>query len=119
MNPSLYERLGATEGITRLASDLVDNHMANSAIAPRFANTDLPKMKHLAATFFTAATGGPDVYKGKDMLAAHKGMNISATEFNAVLDDALNAMQKNKIGQREQEEVLFAFYSMRPQIERV
>jgi hemoglobin len=35
----------------------------------------------------------------------------------AVLDDALTALQKNAIGQREQEEVLFTLYSMRPDIE--
>jgi len=116
MNQSLYERLGATAGITRLAGDLVDNHMANACIATRFAESDLPALKNAAATFFIAATGGPDVYRGKDLLAAHKGMNIAATEFMAVLDDALAAMQKNQIGQREQEEVLFAFYSMRSQI---
>jgi hemoglobin len=50
------------------------------------------------------------------MLAVHKGMNISAAEFMAVLDDALAALEKNKIGQRQQEEVLFALYSMRSQI---
>ena len=50
------------------------------------------------------------------MLAAHKGMNISALEFMAVLDDALAALKKNNIGQREQEEVLFVLYSMRSQI---
>jgi len=43
-------------------------------------------------------------------------MNISATEFMAVLDDALSALQQNNIGQREQEEVLFALYSMRSQV---
>lgn len=50
------------------------------------------------------------------MLATHKGMNISALEFMAVLDDALSALTKNDIGQREQEEVLFILYSMRTEI---
>jgi hemoglobin len=50
------------------------------------------------------------------MLSAHKGMNISATEFMAVLDDALSAMEKNVIGQREQEEVLYILYSMRSSV---
>lgn len=50
------------------------------------------------------------------MLSVHKGMNISAVEFVAVLDDAIEAMQKNGIGQREQEEVLFVLYSMRNDI---
>ena len=116
MTASLYERLGATPGITRLAGDLVEEHVKNERIATRFANSDLPRMKHLAATFFIGATGGPQEYVGKDMLAAHKGMNISAAEFMAVLDDALTAMEKNQIGPGEQAEVLFAFYSMRSQV---
>lgn len=119
MSESLYERLGGTEGITNLANDIIDNHMANKAIATRFADSDVAAIKNSAATFFIAGTGGPNVYTGKDLLAAHKGMNISAAEFMAVLDDALAALEKNGVGQREQEEVLFAFYSMRSQVVRV
>ena len=116
MSKSLFERLGGNEGITQIANDVVDNHLANKAIANRFAESDIPGLKHAAATFFITGTGGDNVYKGKDMLAAHKGMNISALEFMAVLDDALAALEKNNIGQREQEEVLFVLYSMRSQI---
>jgi len=119
MSESLYERLGGTEGVTKIANDLVDNHMVNKAIAPRFADSDVAALKKSAATFFIAGTGGPNDYTGKDLLTAHKGMNISATEFIAVLDDALDALEKNGVGQREQEEVLFAFYSMRSQVVRV
>ncbi|MGB5397161.1 MAG: group 1 truncated hemoglobin [Gammaproteobacteria bacterium] len=113
MNKSLFERLGSELGITAIASDAVDNHLANKTIAPRFADGDVKKMKDGAASFFITGTGGPNLYKGKDMLATHKGMNISASEFMAVLDDILAALDKNKIGQREQEEVLFVLYGMR------
>ena len=118
MTASLYERLGGTEGITQIASDVVDNHLANPLISTRYFNAkaNVDELKNGAATFFIAGTGGPDVYKGKNLLDAHKGMNISASEFMAVLDDALKALQKNNIGQREQEEVLFALYSMRGEI---
>ena len=116
MSKSLFERLGGIEGITSISNDVVDNHLANKSIATRFANSDLSKIKNAAATFFITGTGGPNVYTGKDMLAAHKGMNISAAEFMSVLDDALSALEKNNIGQREQEEVLFVLYSMRSQI---
>jgi len=116
MTQSLYERLGGTEGITKLAHDIVDLHLANPAISTRYAKFEEADLKNGAATFFIAGTGGPDVYKGKDMLATHKGMNISALEFMSVLDDALNAMNKNNVGQPEQEEVLFILYSMRSEI---
>ena len=116
MSASLFERLGGTAGITNIANDVIDNHLSNKSIATRFANSDVARIKNAAATFFIAGTGGPDVYKGKDLLSAHKGMNISALEFMAVLDDALAALQKNNIAQRDQEEVLFVLYSMRSQI---
>lgn len=116
---TLYERLGGTDGITKIAGDLVDLHIANPRIATRFAASDADALKHAAATFFIAGSGGPSVYQGKDMLSAHKGMNIDAEEFNAVLDDALEALEKNNVGQREKEEVLFILYSMKKDIVRV
>lgn len=116
MTASLFERLGGTEGCTQIASDLVDIHLANPRISPRYANSDATKLKNGAATFFIAGTGGPNVYEGQDMLATHKGMNISGDEFLAVLDDAVEALAKNNIGQREQEEVLFVLHSMKSEI---
>ena len=116
MTVSLYERLGDTEGITKIASDLIDIHMANPRIAPRYANSDVAKVKNGAATFFITGTGGPDVYKGEDMLATHKGMNIDSGEFMAVLDDALAALDMNNVAQREKEEVLYILYGMKSDV---
>lgn len=118
MTDSLYERLGGTEGITRISTALVDNHLANPLIATRFENASKNRDALIqgAATFFIQGTGGPEVYKGKDMASVHKGMNISGDEMVAALDDALNALAKNNIGQREQEEVLFVLFSMRKEI---
>ena len=118
MTASLYERLGGTEGITTLTSDLVDNHLTNPRIATRFADSDIANIKNAAATFVITGTGGPNVYTGKDMVAAHAGMNIDSEEFMAVMDDAMGAMEKNNIGQREQEEILYILYSMRSQVMR-
>ncbi len=116
---SLYERLGGTEGITAIASDLVDLHLGNPRIAPRYVESDIPRVKNAAATFFIAGTGGPSVYEGKDMLSAHRGMNIDNEEFMAVLDDAMEALEKNGIGQREKEEVLSILYGMKSDIVHV
>lgn len=116
MTASPYERLGGTEGCTQIASDLVDIHLANPLISPRWANSDVATSKNGAATFLISGTGGPSVYKGQDMLATHKGMNISGSEFLAVMDDAMEALEKNGVGQREKEEMLFIFHSMKSEI---
>jgi hemoglobin len=116
MASSLYERLGGTEGITKIASDLTEIHLANPRIAPRYAKSDVAKVKRGVATFFIAGTGGPDEYEGEDMYTTHKGMNIDSDEFIAVLDDALEALDKNNVGQREREEVLYILYSMKSDV---
>jgi len=116
MEKSLYERLGGSEGIKRIVNDEVDLHASNPRIATRFADHDLDALKASATAFVITGTGGPACYEGKDMLTAHKGMNIDADEFLAVLDDALEALKKNNIGQREQEEVLYVLYSMKNDI---
>lgn len=113
---TLYERLGGSEKITQLAHDIVDNHLANPAISSRFEGADVAGLKKGAATFFITGSGGPEVYEGKDMLIVHKGLNISPTEFMAVLDDSLVAMEKNSVGVSEQQEVLYILYSFRDQI---
>ena len=117
MADSLYERLGSSGGVTQIASDALDNHLANPRVKARYENLEnLEAVRQGAANFFISATGGPDVYEGKDMLETHKGMNIDEAEFMAVVDDILDALEKNSIEQREQEEVLFALYSMRREI---
>ncbi len=116
---SLYERLGGTDGITAIANDIVDFHLKNPRIAPRYADSDVAAVKNAVATFFIEGSGGPSVYQGKDMLTAHRGMNIDEAEFVAALDDAMAALDKNGIGQREKEEVLFILYGMKEEVVHV
>ena len=119
MSASLFDRLGGEPGISRIANDLVDNHVKNPIIAARFAASDVARLKALAAAFVISGTGGPAIYQGKEMRAAHTGMNISDAEFMAVVDDTMLALDKNGVGQREKEEILFILYSLRPDVVRI
>ncbi len=116
MSRTLYERLGGTDGIRRIVNMLVDNHSKNPVVSARFAGTDMEHLKQMAADFFVTGSGGPEIYTGKDMVAAHRHMNISGDEFVAVLDDAMNALKANDVDQREQEEVLYILYSLKDQV---
>lgn len=118
MSASLYERLGGPEGVVAIAQDLVDLHLGNPLINSRFKDSNAADLKALAGDFLGAGTGGSEAYAGRDMLATHRGMNISEEEFIAVLDDALKALDNNGIGQREKEEVLFILYSMKGEVVR-
>jgi hemoglobin len=114
--PSLYERLGKFSGIQAITEDIWINHIRNPLVRSRYVNSDPVEVKRKVAEFFAAGIGGSETYTGKNMLEAHRGMNISAQEFLAVIDDVLNALQKHQVGQREQDEVLAILYSLKPEI---
>ena len=113
---SLYERLGGETNIRKIAATILENHLANDAVKTRYADSDREEVIRIVTEFICAGTGGPQAYSGKDMLAAHKGMNISEREYIAVLDDILAALVAHGVGQREQEELLFIAYSLRGEI---
>ena len=118
MSDSLYQRLGEIKGITTLVNDVVDLHMANPDVSPRFLPfKDQPErlaiIKKHTVDFFCAGAGGPQEYGGRDMVTTHKGMNISEQEFLAVVDDILAAMDKNNFGETEKKDVLAILYSLK------
>jgi len=116
---SLYERLGGQSGIAAIVEDIWKNHISNPLIKQRYEASDPENVKRLVREMFGAGTGGPETYTGKDMLSAHKGMNISDEEFVAVIDDVLDAMDKNNAEQPEKDEVLCILYSMKGEIAHV
>ena len=117
---SLYERLGQKDGITRIVDDVMANHLSNAVVRTRFANIkDLDHARRMAAEFFCAGCGGPETYTGRDMLATHRGMNISEQEYIAVMDDILDALDKQGIDQSTQNEVVAILYSLKNEIIRV
>ena len=118
MTPSLYQRLGESEGITAIVDDAVDRHAVNPLLAPRFSGKDLAHAKRMGAQFFCMGAGGPQAYEGRDMRGAHAGMNISEQEFMAALDDIVAALQAQGVGVPEVNEVVGVLYSMRGEVLR-
>jgi hemoglobin len=119
--PSLYERLGKKSGITALVDDIVEAHMNNPIVKPRFQPyrdkaDNLKLIKEHTVDFFCAGSGGLEEYTGRDMLTSHKGMNISEAEFVAVLDDILQVLEQHKIDEETRKDVLAIAYSLKNDI---
>jgi len=120
MTTTLYERLGSAEGIAKLVDDVMAAHLSNPIVKTRFGNIqDLDRAKQMAREFFCAGAGGPEKYTGKDMLSAHKGMNISEQEYLAVTDDIVGALEKNGVNEDAKKDVIAILYSLKGQIIRV
>ena len=113
---SLYDRLGGKPAITAVVDDFVGNVAGDPRINPRFANTNIPRLKGMLVDQICQATGGPCMYTGKNMLEAHRGMDITDAEFSALVEDLVKSLDKFKVPTPEKTELLNALGSMKPQI---
>lgn len=118
---SLYSRLGGKKSIKAVVDEFVNNVGADNRINKFFADTvkdkkRLDKFKDNLVDQICSASGGPCKYKGKDMKTAHKGMNITEADFNALVEDLVKALDKFKVGETEKNELLGALGGMKGDI---
>lgn len=113
---TLYSRLGGRPGIEAIVADIWQNHTANPIVNKRYADSDPAEVKRLVTEMCCAGFGGPETYTGRDMITAHRGMNINEAEFIAVCDDVLKACDSNNVGQRERDEILCILYSLKDEV---
>ncbi len=121
MTNTLFERLGGSAGISAIVDDAVAAHMKNSHVSARFLPyleqpERLAIVKQHTVEFFSAGSGGPPAYHGKDMVTAHKGMNISPSEYMHVIDDIFMALDKNGMTQETKNDVLAILWSLKGMI---
>jgi hemoglobin len=118
---SLFDRLGGTDGITKIVDDVIEAHMNNPAIKDRFLPyKDQPErlaiIRQHTIEFFSAGSGGAVAYTGKDMPSTHKGMNISPADYMQVIDDIFMVLDKHKIDEGSKKDVLFILWSLKSMI---
>ena len=62
------------------------------------------------------ASGGPCKYTGKSMPDAHKGMNITDADFDALVEDLQKALVADGVKDQEQKDLLGALAGLKPDI---
>jgi hemoglobin len=113
---TLYDRLGGKAAIQAVVDDFIGNVAADGRINQRFAGSNIPRLKTMLADQICEATGGPCKYTGKTMKAAHRDMRITDGEFSALVEDLVKSLDKFKVPETEQRELLGALGGMKSDI---
>jgi hemoglobin len=113
---SLYDRLGGEAAIKAVVDEFVANVAADTRINKWFANTDIDRLKGNLVNQIGQASGGPQVYTGRDMKTAHAGMGIDDPAFDALVEDLVKALDKFSVPQQEKDELLAVLGPMRSDI---
>jgi len=113
---SLFERIGGMQAVSAVVEDFAQNVLGDARINKKFAKTDAPRLLSNLKDFVCFATGGPCQYNGLDMKRAHKRMDVTAGEFNALVEDFVKTLDKFNVGDPERGELLKALGGTRPDI---
>ena len=116
---SLYERLGGLEAITAVVDSFVARCAADDRINPKFARSDVPRLKKMLVDQVCEATGGPCTYTGREMRQTHDGMGVTAGEFDSLVEDLVSTLDEFEVPKAEQEELLGLLGPMRGDIVEV
>jgi len=103
---STFNAFGGKEGLAKVADLGIDNVLKDKRISARFVGANIPRLKAMLAVQFCALLDGPCQYTGKDMQAAHAGMNLHDAEFNALAEDFQLAMDEAGVPFRVQNRLL-------------
>lgn len=106
LQPSLYEQLGGSGGIAALTDASIDHYAADPRVAPTFAHADIGRFRRMFAQYLCQLADGPCLYKGDSMAEVHRGMHLSDTQFNALVEDFTAAMNSLHLPVRVQNRVL-------------
>ena len=133
---ALFDRLGGEAGISNIVADFLPRAMDDPRVNwDRQAVTrgglslhrgksetwpptpqNVARLKQHMVEFLALATGGPSRYTGRQIEAVHAHLHISNPEFDAALGDLKASLDKLKIPNLEQKELLAIVESTRPEI---
>jgi hemoglobin len=111
ITPSLYERLGGVYSIATVVDGFIDRIMvdprlnANPLVDRAHHRVPPAGFKYLVTEMVCWATGGPQQYTGRSMRESHHHLKITATEWEAFLDDFQQTLDKFGVPETEQDEV--------------
>ncbi|MBX4136422.1 group 1 truncated hemoglobin [Pseudomonas sp. S5F11] len=113
---SLYRDLGAMPGITRIVEGMLLNIARDDRIVERFRRIDIQRLRNKLIEQFCVEAGGPCTYTGDSMAESHKGQNVSRSDFNALVEDLIKAMDSEGIPVPTQNRLLARLAPMRGEV---
>ena len=115
MAPTLYVKYGSrlTSG---MAECFYDRMLVDPDLAPFFEGIDIETLREHLADFLTVLTGGPNLYKGRDLLEAHKGLKISEADFDRLMVHVAAAAEELEIEPEDIATVADAIIGLKDQV---
>jgi hemoglobin len=116
---SLYKRLGGYDALAAVTDEFITALATDKKLGRFFvgaSDNSKARIRQLVVDQLCAATGGPCVYIGRDMKTSHKGLGITEEDWNIAVKHLVNTLNKFKVPEKEQKEVVGALSGLKADI---
>jgi hemoglobin len=113
---SLYQALGEQAGLTRIVEGMLLNIAKDPRIVGHFKDVDITLLRDKLVQQFCVESGGPCQPAADSMEEVHKGLHLTRSDFNALVEDLTDAMETQDIPVPTQNRLLARLAPMRGQI---
>ncbi|WP_313116970.1 group I truncated hemoglobin [Ectopseudomonas guguanensis] len=113
---SLYRALGEEPGIVRIVEGMLLGSARDPRIARHFRDIDIERLREKLIEQLCFESGGPCVYTGDSMEESHKGMRLTPSDFNALVEHLQDAMDAEGVPTPAQNRLLARLAPMRGQV---
>ena len=113
---ALYDQLGQRTGIARIVEDLLFLIVEDERINQTFKGVDVVEFHRHLTDQLCQLSGGPCTYTGRDMRELHADMAITDTQFNALAENLIRAMEKNDVPTGAQNRLLQQLIPLYPEV---
>ncbi|MDO6441836.1 MULTISPECIES: group 1 truncated hemoglobin [unclassified Marinobacter] len=113
---SLYLQLGERAGIADVVEDLLYLIVDDERINEQFKGMDVAQFHRNLTDQLCELSGGPCKYTGREMRELHAAMGITDTQFNALAENLILAMEDNNIPTAAQNRLIKRLLPLYPDI---
>jgi hemoglobin len=110
---TLYDRLGGDDGVAAVVDTFYDRVLADDRVNDAFEGVPMDELREHQAAFLSAVAGGPDEYAGREMRAAHAGLDLDDADFDAVVGHLDAALDQDGVSAADHAAVLEEVESLR------
>lgn len=105
---SLYKRLGGYDAIAAVTDDFLHRLEGDEKLGRFFlglSDDSVARIRQHLIDLVCFSTGGPCAYTGRDMKTTHKGIDITADDWQRMLARFGETMAEFKVPEKEQHEL--------------
>ena len=113
---ALYQQLGGQSGLVMLIDDLMARLLDDPRMQPFFKDVDQRHVKAQLVTQFCEVSGGPCKLKDPNMKKLHAGVDITRTDFNAMVEVLQHSMDARGVAFSTQNRLLARLAPMHREI---